>query len=98
MSIQSIAPESGIAKPAGISGFHVAFVVAWFFCLPFYFVQYAVRSAPSVMLPELTSAFGLTTLGVRSLLGLYYYTIATPGRLAPVFPVDQKMRLRQRYS
>lgn len=50
------------------------FVVAWFFCALFYFMQYAVRSAPSVMVPELTAAFGLTTLGVSSLLGLYYYT------------------------
>ncbi len=29
------------------------------------------------MLPELTTAFGLTTLGVSSLLGLYYYTYST---------------------
>ena len=28
------------------------------------------------MIPELTSAFALTTLGVSSLLGLYYYTYA----------------------
>ena len=56
---------------------HIAFVVAWFFCLLFYFMQYAVRSAPSVMIPELTTAFGLTTLGVSSLLGLYYYTYST---------------------
>jgi MFS family permease len=64
-------------KTAAISGFHIAFVAAWFFCLLFYFMQYAVRSAPSVMLPELTTAFGLTTLGVSSLLGLYYYTYST---------------------
>ncbi|MBV8630109.1 MAG: MFS transporter, partial [Silvibacterium sp.] len=77
MSTQSISPLKRVVKPAGISGFRVAFVVAWLFCLLFYFVQYAVRSAPSVMLPELTSAFGLTTLGVSSLLGLYYYTYST---------------------
>jgi MFS family permease len=58
------------------SGFHAAFVVAWAFCLLFYFIEYVVRSAPSVMLPELTSAFGLTTVGLSSLLGLYYYTYA----------------------
>ena len=56
--------------------FHSAFVVAWAFCLLFYFMEYVVRSAPSVMLPELTSAFGLTTVGLSSLLGLYYYTYA----------------------
>src|ERR1700741_5070215 len=58
------------------SGFHPAFIVAWAFCLLFYFIEYVVRSAPSVMLPELTAAFGLTTVGLSSLLGLYYYTYA----------------------
>jgi MFS family permease len=77
MSIQTITPKQFVPKPAVASGFHVAFVVAWFLCLLFYVVQYAVRSAPSVMLPELTSTFGLTTLGVSSLLGLYYYTYST---------------------
>jgi MFS family permease len=52
----------------------VGFVIAWGFCLLFYFGQYAIRSAPGVMVPELTKAFGLSTLGVSSLLGLYYYT------------------------
>ena len=42
------------------------FIVAWLFCLLFYFMEYAVRSAPSVMLPELTTAFGLTTLVASS--------------------------------
>jgi len=55
----------------------VGFIVAWGFCLLFYFGQYALRSAPGVMVPELTSAFGLTTLSVSSLLGLYYYTYST---------------------
>jgi len=69
-----------IAIPAprlpAASGFHAAFVVAWAFCLLFYFMEYVVRSAPSVMLPELTSAFGLTTVGLSSLVGLYYYSYA----------------------
>jgi MFS family permease len=64
------------AKPMPVSGIHAAFVVAWLFCLLFYFMEYAVRSAPSVMLPELKGAFGLTTVGLSSLLGLYYYTYA----------------------
>jgi MFS family permease len=50
------------------------FIAAWFFCLLFYFMQYAMRSAPGVMHPELTAAFGLTAVGVSSLLGVYYYT------------------------
>jgi MFS family permease len=52
------------------------YVVAWALCLFFYFLQYAIRSAPGVMIPELTAAFGLTTLGVSALLGMYYYTYA----------------------
>jgi len=39
-------------------------------------VAYAMRSAPSVMLPELRTAFGLTPVGLSSLIGLYYYTYA----------------------
>jgi len=69
-------PIAGTIKTTA-AGLHPAFIIAWFFCLLFYFIQYAVRSAPSVMLPELTTAFGLTTLGVSSLLGLYYYTYST---------------------
>ena len=49
-------------------------VAAWFLCALFYFYQYMLRSAPSVMVPELTGAFGLTTLGISALLGMYYYT------------------------
>src|SRR5215813_9596140 len=64
------------SRPAAPSGFHAAFVVAWGFCLLFYFMEYVVRSAPSVMLPELARAFGLTTVGLSSLIGLYYYTYA----------------------
>ena len=67
---------SNAAKPIPVGGIQVAFVVAWLFCLLFYFMEYAVRSAPSVMLPELKDAFGLSTVGVSSLLGLYYYTYA----------------------
>jgi len=66
-----------LPKSASSSRFHSAFVVAWLLCLVFYFMQYAMRSAPSVMLSELTAAFGLTTLGVSSLVGLYYYTYST---------------------
>ena len=64
------------AKPAAASAFNTAFIVAWLFCLLFYFMEYAVRSAPSVMLPELRTAFGLNTVGLSSLIGLYYYSYA----------------------
>jgi MFS family permease len=39
----------------------------------FYFYQYAMRSAPAVMMPQLAEAFGVTTLGVASIVGLFYY-------------------------
>ena len=74
MSTQAM--SIGGAKPATASAFHTAFIVAWLFCLLFYFMEYAVRSAPSVMLPELTTAFGLDTVGLSSLIGLYYYSYA----------------------
>src|SRR6202795_3934257 len=74
MSTQTIAIHD--RKPAKAGDFHAAFIVAWAFCLLFYFMEYAVRSAPSVMLPELTDAFGLSTAGLSSLIGLYYYTYA----------------------
>ena len=50
------------------------FIIAWLFALVFYFLEYAVRSSPSVMVPELATAFGTTALGVSSILGVYYYT------------------------
>lgn len=52
------------------------FVIAWLFCVIFYFLQYAIRSMPSVMMPELTAALGIDTTAVGSLVGLYFYTYA----------------------
>ena len=48
-------------------------VVAWLLTAVFYFYQYALRSAPAVMMPQLSEAFGLTALGVASIVGLFYY-------------------------
>src|ERR1700731_2196657 len=76
MSMLALSLSEAKAKPPAVSGFQTAFVVAWLFCLSFYFMEYAVRSAPSVMLPELTTSFGLSTVGISSLLGLYYYSYA----------------------
>lgn len=77
MASQTVALSGATRGSARAGAFHYTFVAAWAFCLLFYFLQYAVRSAPSVMVPELTAAFGLSTLGVSSLLGLYYYTYST---------------------
>ena len=48
-------------------------VVAWVLTSVYYFYQYALRSAPAVMMPELSNAFGITPLGVAAIVGLFYY-------------------------
>ena len=54
----------------------------------YYFYQYMLRSAPAVMMPELTAGFGLTAAGVASLLGLFYYGYA-PFSLVAGVAMDQ---------
>jgi MFS family permease len=61
-----------------------AFILAWVFALVFYFLEYAVRSAPAVMIPELSGAFGVDGLGVSAILGVYYYTYSTTSLIAGV--------------
>jgi MFS family permease len=48
-------------------------VVAWLVTAAYYFHQYALRSAPAVMVPQLSEAFGIGAVGVASLVGLFYY-------------------------
>jgi len=50
-----------------------AAVVGWLITALYYFYQYALRSAPAVMMPQLSAAFGLTAAGVASMAGLFYY-------------------------
>src|ERR1043165_3443636 len=40
--------------------------VAWLLTAVYYFFQYALRSAPAVMMPQLSEAFGLNVLGVAA--------------------------------
>jgi MFS family permease len=47
--------------------------VAWLITALYYFYQYTLRSAPAVMMPQLSDAFGLSTMGVASMVGLFYY-------------------------
>src|SRR6187397_2886424 len=47
--------------------------IAWLVTAVYYFYQYTLRSAPAVMMPQLSDAFGLTTAGVASIAGLFYY-------------------------
>ena len=48
-------------------------IVAWLITAAYYFYQYTLRSAPAVMMPQLSDAFGLTAMGVASMAGLFYY-------------------------
>jgi len=61
-----------------------SFVFAWACCTAFYFLEYTVRSAPAVMIPELAAAFRVTPLGVSSIVGMYYYTYAFTSLIAGV--------------
>ncbi|CAM3672016.1 MFS transporter [Mucilaginibacter galii] len=60
------------------------YVIAWFIGMLFYFVEYAVRSAPSVMIPELSVFFGISTVGVGSIVGTYYYTYSVTSLIAGI--------------
>ncbi len=59
-----------------------AFQVAWGLALCFYFLEYAARSAPAVMIPHLSLAFGTTAVGVSAILGTYYYTYSITSLVA----------------
>jgi MFS family permease len=62
--------------------------VAWLVTSCYYFYQYVMRSAPAVMVPEMSNAFGLTPAGVASLIGLFYYAYA-PFSLVAGVAMDQ---------
>src|SRR5262245_45677316 len=47
--------------------------VAWLLTAVYYFYQYSLRSAPAVMMPQLSEAFGISALAVASIVGLFYY-------------------------
>jgi len=63
-------------------------MAAWLLTAVFYFYQYMMRSAPAVMVPELSEAFGLTAVGVASLVGLFYWAYA-PFSLVAGVAMDQ---------
>jgi len=51
----------------------VAAIGAWLLVAVYYFYQYALRSAPSVMMPQLSDAFSVNALGVSAIVGMFYY-------------------------
>ncbi len=71
MSIASVS-----SPPSSVTGARTSLrlaTVSWLLVAIYYFYQYALRSAPSVMVPQLTETFGLSALGMASLIGLFYY-------------------------
>src|SRR5215813_10908738 len=61
-----------ISKPVSRKTVRVV-AAAWLLAAVYYFYQYALRSAPAVMMPQLSEAFGLSAMGVASIVGLFYY-------------------------
>jgi MFS family permease len=72
-------------------------VVAWLITAVYYFYQYTLRSAPAVMMPQLSAAFGIGATGVAAMAGLFYYGYSPfslvagaamdrlgPGRVVPI--------------
>ena len=76
-------PIAASVAPEAASGWQIrAFQVAWGLALCFYFLEYASRSAPAVMIQHLSVAFGTTAIGVSAILGTYYYTYSTTSLIA----------------
>jgi fucose permease len=71
----------------------VAALGAWLLVAIYYFYQYALRSAPSVMMPQLTDAFQVNALGVSAIVGMFYYGYS-PFSLVAGAAID---RLAQRW-
>src|ERR1700685_2943431 len=59
-----------------------AFGIAWFFTVVFYFLEYAVRSSPSVMIAGLEDHFSTSALGIATILGVYYDTYSSMSLVA----------------
>jgi MFS family permease len=70
-----------IASSGGAGG---VIVVAWLATSIFYIYQYIMRSAPAVMMPQLSDALGLSTAGLATLVGLFYYAYAPVSLVAGV--------------
>src|SRR6185369_12332135 len=65
--------ERAVPASASRSRLPIAAVGAWLLVAVYYFYQYALRSAPSVMMPQLTEAFAVNALGVSAIVGMFYY-------------------------
>jgi hypothetical protein len=62
--------ETMVSLSAEPRVFHAsAYKLAWGAALIFYFLEYVVRSAPAIMIPELTTAFSVDAVGVSAIIG-----------------------------
>src|SRR5690349_20581207 len=75
VQMQEAPTEKRISVSGAASGSKLSMVAlgAWLLVAVYYFYQYALRSAPSVMMPQLTAAFGVNALGVSAIVGMFYY-------------------------
>jgi MFS family permease len=60
------------------------FIWSWILGLVFYFIDYATRSAPSLMIIDLSELYSIPKLDVMSLVGSYYYTYAICALIAGI--------------
>lgn len=63
-------------------------ILGWSLASVFYLYQYALRSAPAAMVPQLSQAFGVTAAGLGTLVGIFYYGYA-PFSLVAGIAMDQ---------
>jgi len=57
---------------------------AWLLAAVYYLYQYGLRSAPAVMMPQLSEAFHLSAAAMASVLGLFYYGYAVLSLVAGI--------------
>ncbi len=73
-------PSSPVSAGSGRSPLgsqlNVVFVIAWLICAVFYFIQYGLRSAPGIMIPELSSALGADKATITQVVSVYFYSYA----------------------
>lgn len=60
------------------------YIIAWLFGLLFYFLDYVIRSAPAVMIPQLSDNFSVSEIGLVGIIGTYYYTYSTCSLIAGI--------------
>lgn len=65
------------SSPSEIPTETKVYVIAWILGLVFYFLDYVIRSAPAVMIPQLSQAFQVSAVGLVSIIGTYYITYST---------------------